>query len=404
VPTTLRATALPRSLADDAPCHLTVFLSHRLTAGEDGAAAATLAGFPAAVDWPTTLAGCTLTLTTSLGVDLPLRVVSTPDPGAWSALLPPGTPVAPFPEPAVSAETWRSLPAARISDHAVDLHLAAVTASPARRPGLAGDPVAGGLLETLAGLDRGGPLRRLLDDAPARARRALQVPARRLQDALTTIGPLDEVDETDPERGHGRELPPLPPYRSEVTDTPSPVQVLLDDPDADRRATQQLDALIAPGAAAPADARLRLLADAHAVRRYYERPEVPAPEPQAEPTPGAAPTPRPDPPEHDVHARIAGFGATPALLRPLGLAVDVLLDGVDAAGARAALAGAAWVAVTVTPAPDAAGLEVLPPRRTAVVVAGDVFARGRRRPGSAGRCRSATTSGWCWTPTRTRPG
>ncbi|WP_454049523.1 hypothetical protein [Cellulomonas sp. Marseille-Q8402] len=367
MPTTLLATALPRSLADDAPCHLTVFLTHRLTAG-----GATLADYPAAVDWPATLAGCTLTLTTSLGTDLPLRVVSAPDPAAWAALLPPATPVAAFPEPVVSAEAWRTLPAARISDHAVDLHLAAVTAAPTRRPGVAVDPVAGGLLEALAGLDRGGPLRRLLDEAPARSRRALQLPARRLQDALTTIGPLTEPDETDPERGHGRELPPPPPYRSEVTDVVSPVQVLLDDPDADRRVTERLDALTAAGA--PGDPRLRLLADAHAVRRYYERPEVPGPEPRAEPDPAAPPTPRPEPPEHDVHARIAGFGATPALLRPLGLAVDVVLDGLDAAGARDALAGATWVAVTVTPPADVPDLEVQPPRRTAVVVEGPVLA------------------------------
>ena len=44
----------------------------------------------------------------------------------------------------------------------------------------------------------------------------------------------------------------------------------------------------------------------------------------------------------------------------------------DAAGARAALAGATWVSVTVA-SPDA-DLEVLPPRRTAVVVDGPVFA------------------------------
>ena len=129
-----------------------------------------------------------------------------------------------------------------MSDHAVDLHLAAITAAPTRRPGLAGDPVAGGLLETFANLDQGGPLRRLLEDAPGRARRALQVPGQRLRDALTTIGPLTEPDETDPERGHGREVPPLPPYQSRIVDEPSPVQVLLDDPDADLRVTRQLDA------------------------------------------------------------------------------------------------------------------------------------------------------------------
>jgi hypothetical protein len=363
MPTTVLATALPHSLADDAPFHLTVFLTHKLVGG------ALLSDFHAAADWVGTLAGCTFTLATSLDPNtaLPLRVVSTADAASWAAVLPPGTPVDAFPTPALSEETWRTNPASRMSDHAVDLHLAAITAAPTRRPGLAGDPVAGGLLETLANLDQGGPLRRLLEDAPGRARRALQLPAQRLRDALTTIGPLAEPG---PERGHGGEVPPPPPYQSEIVDQPSPVQVLLDDPEADLRVTEQLDVLV--GQDLSADPQLQMIVDAHAMRRYYERPEQPQQEPRAEPDPDAPPTPRPDRPDHDFHAKVASFGSTPALLRRLGLTVDVVLDGVDAAGARAALAAATWVSVTVTS--SAADLEVLPPRRTSVVVNGAVFA------------------------------
>ncbi|MCU1519553.1 MAG: hypothetical protein JWQ75_4274 [Pseudarthrobacter sp.] len=367
MPTTILATALPYSLADDAPFQLTVFITHKLTGG-----GALLADYPAAADWPATLAGCTLTLTTSLdpGTALPLRVVSTADAGSWAGVLPPATPVAAFPAPALSAETWRSNPASRMSDHAVDLHLAAITAAPALRPGLAADPVAGALLETLARLDERGPLRRLLREAPARARRALQLPAQRLRDALATIGPLTDAEDGDLEHGQGREIPPLPPYQSEITDVPSPVQVLLDDPEADLRVTKNLDRLIGQDLAG--NPPLRLMVDAHAMRRYYERPEQPQQEPRTEPDPDAPPPPRPDRPQHDFHARAASFGSTPALLRRLGLAVDVVLDGVDAAGARAALTGAAWVRVAVS-SPHA-DLEVLPPRRTSVVVDGPVFA------------------------------
>ncbi|MEZ0449326.1 hypothetical protein [Cellulomonas sp. ICMP 17802] len=364
MPTTVLATALPHSLADDAPFQLTVFLTHKLVDG------ALLSDFPAAADWPTTLAGCTLALETSLGTSLPLRVVSAADPGSWAAVLPPGTPVDGFPTPALSDQTWRTNPASRMSDHAVDLHVAAITAAPLGRPGLAGDPVAGGLLRTLANLDQGGPLWRLLDDEAGRARRSLQVAGQRLQDALTTIGPLTEPDETDPERGHGREVPPLPPYQSEIVDRPSPVQVLLDDPEADTRVTRQLDGLA--GQDLSADPQLQLLADAHAMRRYYERPEQPQQTPLKEPKPDAPPTPRPDRPAHDFHAKVGSFGSTPALLRRLGLAVDVVLDGLDAAAARAALAGATWVSVTLTS--PAADLQVLPPRKTGVVVDGQVFA------------------------------
>ena len=363
MPTTVLATALPHSLADDELFHLTVFVTHKLVDG------ALLSDFPAAADWPTTLAGCALALDTSLGTSLPLRVVSTADAGSWAAVLPPGTPVDGFPTPALSDKTWHTNPASRMSDHAIDLHLAAITAAPAHRPGLAGDPVAGGLLRTLANLDQGGPLWQLLDDEAGRARRALQVPGLRLKDALTTIGPLTEPDETDPQRGHGREIPPLPPYQSEIVDRPSPVQVLMDDPEADTRVTRQLDGLA--GQDLSANPQLQMIADAHAMRRYYERPEQPQQAPRTEPDPNAPPTPRPDRPEHDFHAKVASFGATPALLRRLGLAVDVVLDGLDAAGARAALAGATWVSVTLTsPAPE---LQVLPPRKVSVVVDGPVF-------------------------------
>jgi len=365
--TTVLATALPHSLADDAPFQLTVFFTHKLAGAGD-----LLSGYPAAERWVDTLAGCTLTLSTSLdpAALLPLRVVSTADAGAWLAVLPPGTPVQTFPTPQLSGQTWHTLPASRMSDHAVDLHLAAIAAAPTRRPSPADDPVATSLLETLATLDQGGPLHRLLDEERARPRHERDLPDRRLQDALTTLGPLTPPEDLDPLRGHGRELPPLPPYQSEPVDRPSPVQVLLEDREADLRVTRQLDGLV--GQDLSADPQLRMVVDAHAVRRYYERPQQPRPDPQREPDPDAPPSPRPERPAPDFHARVASFGSTPVLLRRLGLAVDVVLDGVDAAGARAALAGATWVSVGVrTDHPD---LEVLPPRRTAVTVDGQVFA------------------------------
>jgi hypothetical protein len=362
MPTTVLATALPYSLADDAPYHLTVFLTHKLVGG------AQLSDFPAAADWVATLADCSFALTTSLdpGGALPLRVVSKTHAASWSAVLPPDTPVDAFPTPALSDATWRTNPASRMSDHAIGLHLDVIADAPARRPRPDTDLAVGGLLETLADLDRDGPLRRLLAEAPERARRALMLPARRLGDALTTVGPLDEPD---PERGEGGEIPPPPSYQTRVQEDLSPVQVLLDDPEADLRVTRRLDALV--GQDLSADPDLQLIVDAHAMRRYYERPEQPQQAPRAEPDPDAPATPRPARPEHDFHAKVGSFGATPALLRRLGLAVDLVLDGVDAARARAALAGATWVTVTMTsPATD---LRVLPPRRTAVVVEGSVF-------------------------------
>ncbi|MFD7160933.1 hypothetical protein ACFV9C_40560 [Kribbella sp. NPDC059898] len=365
MPTTVLATALPYSLADDAPFQLTVFLTHKLVGGP------LLSDYPAAADWVGTLTGCTFGLTTSLdpGTSLPLRVVSTADSASWSGVLPPSTPVAAFPTPALSNQTWRSNPASRMSDHAIDLHLAAVMASPTQRPASTRDPVAGGLLETLAGVDQDGPIRQLLAEAAGRDRRQVQIAAQRLQDALTTIGPLTEPDPTDPEQSRGGEILPPPPYQSEIPDRPSPVQTLLDDPEADLRVTSELDALV--GQDLSGNPQLQMIVDAHAMRRYYERPEQPQPEPRPEPDPNAPPTPRLPRPEHDFHAKVASFGSTPALLRRLGLAVDAVLDGLDPVAARAALAGATWVSVTITSADE--DLQVLPPRRTSVLVDGPVF-------------------------------
>lgn len=363
--TTIQATALPYSLADDATFQLTVFITHKLVGDQP-----TLAAYPAAAGWVDTLGGCSLGLVTSNdpGTALPLRVVSTPDAAAWAAALPPGTPVAPFPTPQLSGEAWRSCPASRMSDHAVDLQLAAIASSPTAPPRLDGNAAAAGLLDTLAGLDRNGPLQRLLSEAGTRPRRDLELANRRMRDALVTIGPL-----TDPEdywgRGHEGEPPPLPDYQSEVEDTTSAIQILLDDPEADLRVTQRLDGLVGQDLAG--NPNLQLIVDAHAMRRYYERPEQPQQVPLAEPVPGAVPPPRPDRPEPDFHALVGAFGATPALLRALGLAVDVVLDGVDAAAARAALAGATWVSVRLS-SPDA-DVEVLEPRATAVEVDGERF-------------------------------
>src|SRR3954463_990961 len=100
MPTTVLATALPYSLADDAPFHLTVFLTHKLVGG------GTLADYPPATVWPGTLAGCSFGLVTSLepGTAIPLRVVSSADAGSWGEVLPVGTKVDGFPAPVLSDE------------------------------------------------------------------------------------------------------------------------------------------------------------------------------------------------------------------------------------------------------------------------------------------------------------
>ena len=169
MPTTVLATALPALARRRRPVP-----AHRVPHAQAASTATLLSDFPAAADWPATLAGCTFALDDLADPGRPCRCVScrrpTPRPGRPCCRRAP--PVAGFPTPALSDETWHTYPASRISDHAVDLHLAAITAAPARRPALAGDPVAGGCCGPWRTSTSGGPLRRLLEDAPGRARRA----------------------------------------------------------------------------------------------------------------------------------------------------------------------------------------------------------------------------------------
>ena len=145
----------------------------------------------------------------------------------------------------------------------------------------------------------------------------------------------------------------------------SPIEVLLDDEGLDDRVTGLLDGEL--GRDHTGDPVTGMMADAHATRRYYDRPEEQTAY-QPSPTPGAT-TPRPDTPTPDFHARVASFGSTPALLRRLGLVVDLRFTD---PGQRAALVNATWVAVRFTAADGADVTRVAPPR-TLVTVAGDRF-------------------------------
>ena len=364
MPTTVMLTALPISLAADAPAHLSAFVTHKLVADAAMGDEPTLADFPAVADWVATLTASTLTLTTSVdpGRAIPVNLVSIPTSDAWSACLPATTPVKAFPTPTYSDKEWQSLPASRLSDHAIDVHLAAATAAPTARPAVFGDPVAESVFGAFDQLGAGPTIRRLRDAREIKGERDSRILKRRTEDAVTTIGPLTDALT----REELRTGPNLPPYRSEQGDFPSAVEILLDDPEADARLTARLDQLVADD---PADPQLRILADAHATRRYYERPDEPQQDAQQLPDDPSPVKPRPPEPKPDFHERVAGFGAMPALLRPLGIALDVKIDDPDPA---ALLAGATWVTLTLTVA-DGVDLTVLEPRRTSVVVAGTTF-------------------------------
>ena len=342
-------TALPHDLDPAAPFHLTAFVTHKLV---PTARDATVADFPAVADWIATLTSGTWQLVTDATADpLPLEMVPDPmapaDAVAWAACVPPSTPVSGYPAPVVSTAAWNSYPAHRLSDHALDLHLMTLTAAPTGRPGVLANPVLNGIIDRLARQsDHLQLIRQMAEEREGRADRVL---ARRTADAQVSLG--------QPER-RGR------PYDLEVDQTRSALEHLFDDEGLDDRVTGALDAEL--GRDLRDDPELRLMVDAHATRRFYDRPEEQS-DYRAVPEEGAT-TARPDVPEQDFHARIGSFGSVPALMRRLGLVVRLRL----ADAAAASLANATWVAVRFQPA---AGVDLvrLAPPRTRVTVSGTRF-------------------------------
>lgn len=327
------ATALPHSLAADADFHLSVFFTHRLTPEAQGA---TLTDFPDAQAWVKTLQAGSLELITDTRPDgIPVRWVSTPEAGDWEAVFPADTPVAGFTTPDVTARPWETYPAHLMEAHALDVHLGSAIASPLVPPPVQGNPVAEGVLNELAELQ---PSVRTLQN--------LAVEAYPNRDRLNLARKLAEAEAT---LGTSRRKT----YPSKPNPWTSAVEILLSDREGEERTTRRLDGLLGTGPLP--SAVLTTMRDVHAARRFYQREEVPY---EATPIDGAT-TPRPEVPEQDFHQRAASLGSTPALLRTLGLVVDVAVD--DAAD-RAALAKAKWVSARFTPAQGADVIRLAPPR------------------------------------------
>src|SRR5690606_6226943 len=100
-----------------------------------------------------------------------------------------------------------------------------------------------------------------------------------------------------------------------------------------RRMTQHLDGIVESReslasiervVAGEVDWMRKLALELHRCRRFYERPESQEPY-RARPEPAAQP-PMPDLPEAEFHERCAFLGDHPAMLRRLGLVIDLVAD------------------------------------------------------------------------------
>jgi len=258
------ACALPYSAAADRDFHVSLFISPTIRPDVDS----TLRQSRVFVDWADTAR-------TRLTIELfdqdgtiecePLR--DPIDASLWRALFPPSTPVRAPAVPRWENRLWRSFAARTVHDIARDLHMATIYADPTTPPRPQDHPLAQELSRMIASKEyyhlegEGRAVRRVYDESKMTA-------------------DLDRVIES-------RE--PLANIEGFVAD-------------------QQ-------------DWLERAALELHRCRRYYERPESQRPY-QASPTPGAT-VPPIAPPEPEFHERCAMAGDHPALLRRLGLVIDI---------------------------------------------------------------------------------
>lgn len=269
-------TALPRSVDPAETVHVSLFVAHRLT--PDGAEGV-VGDFTGVVDWPSQLAAATIRLTGTTGggatVDIPVTAdLSLLEPTTWAGVFPPDLAVRPWATRDYTDVPWRTFPAHRMQQHSLLAHAAGMFASPIDPPTVAGNPLT--------------------------------------RPALAAIG-----------------LGQFVRSRLRVEDLFHPEFERFDE-----QATAFLDDMSgggfvgrAPSTAAEATPLGLMAADVHAARRYYQPEDEP--EYRDQPDPDAVPVPlhRNDP---DFHERASMLGDLSALLRRLGLVIDLRIDDLAA--------------------------------------------------------------------------
>jgi hypothetical protein len=350
----LMTTVLPYSVDPAAPFHLSLYFSHQLdTSGN-------LSDYPAMVNWVATLQNATFSLKTDssaspIACKPQLEVASQKN---WQTAFPDYTVVRVPTPPKVTDTAWRTYPANRIPDHAIDAHQVSLCASPASRPTVTGSPLATAVLQEFqhAGGEVPGLIRRLQDYPQTRSDYLDQVATARQEAAAAAVTPAERAPG---QSTGGPKLQKLQPHPAAmpIGVPPSAIE-LLSKPNMviDGQISTYLDGVAAgtnPGAG-PAAPMLR---DAHLAHSYYFRPEEQPPAPTLRALDTQAPP--------DFHERASAAANVPALLRALGLVVDVTVDAADLD--TLATATEIWCDVTV------AGVENDPSPVTLCTVSGDLF-------------------------------
>lgn len=279
---TFTVTALPHSVAADADVHVALFIAPEIVPDDPGQQLGTLDLFPT---WgPQVVERSTIVLFNQDGEIECTPLLDRVRPDEWKAVFPPDTPIEKRREPDLGDRRWRTFRPAYLHDAGKLLHAAAMFADPTSPPLPSKHPLAEPIIGYLRQHEvigrRGGPT---------------------YDESLVT----ELLDRITGEIGdEGRDLHAL---------------------------EKQLDAM---------DGLDRFAAELHRARRYYERPEL-AREYRDRPDPDAVPT-KLAPPVPDFHERVALAGDHPALLRRLGLVIELRVSDL------AQLAKSAWLSAKVT--------------------------------------------------------
>lgn len=355
--TRLTTTVLPHSVNPAGDFHVSLFFSHRLEGSGQ------LSDYPAMGNWVAALKNAIFELHTdnSGGPIACTPLLQSASESAWQTAFPPGTTVRDFAAPTVTGPEWKTFPANRMPGHALDAHQASLCSSPVNRPTVSGSPLAGEVLRVFAGVDGLADLigsLRGYDAYRARYRDGLaHAGVQAAQAAVTPVKPAPGQG-----GGHG---PAGPILRIAAAERPhqSAIEILQQQDDVDSRVSAHLDGY-ADGTRPVTGPTEQMLRDTHVTHRYYYRPEEQNPPALSALSALPAPADQDQQPP-DFHERASGAGNVPALLRALGLVVDVK---VDAAGLDTlAHATQVWCRVTV------AGTEEYATPKTLCAAAGNHF-------------------------------
>lgn len=262
--------ALPHSVRDDADFHVSLFVSPRLVPSHDGEPLSQATIFP---KWASHLLDARIQLHDHAGeIDCEPLLAPVESP-VWPQLFGPDTPVAGRAVPDWSNRHWRSFDTRNVDMVAKGLHNVTMYADPTAPPGPSSHPLAKAMMVMARRYSR------QTDSTTGQGG---------VYDESLMTAAMDEIVEHMPlEEWPQREI----------------------DLDATRDPTTLVEGMAI---------------ELHRARRFYERPESQG-EYRERPDPDTTSPPLPSP-EPEFHERVAMVGDHPALLRRLGLVVDLRAD------------------------------------------------------------------------------